>query len=415
MGDLYHPESNPDGALPLNVAENRLSWHELKERIEEITATHPIPDWVAGYTARCGAPTFREAVACFLAQHLTKCPVNPDHLAVSAGATSVIEMTSFILADSGDLAVIPAPAYPVYTQDLGNLSGVQRYDLVTHHEPAEIAEGPLLTVDHLQEARREIVAQGKRFRMLILTTPDNPTGGIYTEGQLDSISDWCIDAEVHLIVNEIYGLSLIDTSRPALESDYSEARSFRSFANIMAQKQSEFLHLWYAFSKDLGISGFRVGLVHSLNKRLLQAYENLNLTHAISNHTQWVLQLLLSDVEFMTGYVARNQERLTDAYATVVESLRGLGIPYVPSRGSHFVWADFSAFLARDSAEAELEFWRRLFESTGILLTPGVGFGHSKAGMFRIVFPCVSKEGLNLAMDRLAGFVGEERGRGGPA
>jgi len=407
--NLYDPIHNPSGTLPLNVAENRLSWPDLKEKIEVITATHPIPDWVPGYTSRCGAPEFKEAAAAFLSEHLTGCPIDPDHLGVSSGATGVIEMTSFILAEAGDVAVIPAPSYPVYRQDLGNLSGVERYDLVTHHEPSEIAKGPVLTIDDLGAALRDIEEAGKRFRMLVLTTPDNPTGGIYSERQILEITDWCIEQGIHLVVNEIYGLSLIDTTHPTLAQDYSEECIFSSFANIMAEKESDYLHLWYAVSKDLGISGFRVGLVYSRNAALLEAYTNLNLTHSVSNHTQWILQILLADSAFMTRYVARNKERLTQSYATVVGFLRRLNIPYVPSRGSLFVWIDLSEFLTADSEMGEMDLWRELYHATGVLLTPGVGFGHTKKGLFRVVFPCVSQADLRVAFDRLAEFIGTKR------
>ena len=234
--NLYSPIDNPNGALPLNVAENRLNWPELKAKIEAITATHEIPAWVPGYTSHRGAPEFREAAASFLTEQLTGCPIDTEHLGVSAGATSVIEMTSFILAESGDVAVIPAPSYPVYRQDLGNLSGVERYDLVTHHELSEIRNGPVLTIDDLERARRDIVEAGKRFRMLILTTPDNPTGGIYSERQLSGVADWCIEQGVHLVVNEIYGLSLIDTTHKALIRDYPHELTFSSFANLMAEQ-----------------------------------------------------------------------------------------------------------------------------------------------------------------------------------
>lgn len=208
-----------------------------------------------------------------------------------------------------------------------------------------------------------------------------------------------------MIVNEIYGLSLIDQTHPTLRQDYSEEIQFQSFANIMAERESDRLHLWYSFSKDLGISGFRVGLLHSLNEQLLAAYENLNLTHSVSNHTQWVLQLLLNDAEFMARFVAQNQERLTQAYVTVVECLRRIRVPYVPSRGSHFVWIDLSEFLPEDSENGELALWRSLYERTGVLLTPGAGFGHTKRGLFRVVFPCLSASELPVAMDRLAEFV----------
>jgi 1-aminocyclopropane-1-carboxylate synthase len=407
--DLYHPVENPAGALPLNVAENRLGWAELKARIEAITATLEVPRWVAGYTTHHGSPEFRKAAASFLTEHLTAAPIHPDQLGVSAGATSVIEMTSFILAERGDMAVIPAPSYPVYRQDLGNLSGVERYDLVTHHELSEIANGPILTVRHLEKARRDIEGAGKRFRILILTTPDNPTGGIYSNGQLREIADWCMDHQIHLVVNEIYGLSLIDTTHPELEQDYPNPLAFSSFANIMAVEKSDYLHLWYAVSKDLGISGFRVGFVHSHNAALLEAYRNLNLTHSVSNHTQWILQNLLTDTPFMTAFLARNRERLTESYVVVVRLLRRLEIPYVPSRGSHFVWIDLSRFFTDQSEAGELEFWREMYGATKVLLTPGAGFGHSKRGLFRVVFPCVPRADLTVALERVAGFLEDRR------
>ncbi|MDX1495156.1 MAG: aminotransferase class I/II-fold pyridoxal phosphate-dependent enzyme, partial [Longimicrobiales bacterium] len=330
--DLYHPASNPTGKIPLNIAENRLSWHELRERIREITSQGEIPDWVPGYTSTRGAPEFRASMASFLSRHLTKSDVDPDHLVVSSGATGVIEMTALVLADAGDVAVIPAPCYPVYERDIGNVAGVERYDLVTEGGDGGPADGTAVTVASLERARREIEAGGRRFRMLIVTTPNNPTGAITPLERLEELADWCIQEEIHLVVNEIYGLSVIDTEHPDLRGAYEDDVRFASFATVMDRKASDYLHLWYSLSKDLGISGLRVGLAYSRNEAFLQAYANLNLTHTVSNHTQWVLGELLSDTAFMEGYVARNQRRLTEAYAVVARSLDGMGIPYVPSR-----------------------------------------------------------------------------------
>ncbi len=395
--------------IPLNVAENILSWEDLRHRIGLLTAQNQVPDWVPGYTSMLGAPAFRAASASFLEKHLTKCNLDPDQLGISAGATSVIEMTSFILADPGDVAVIPAPCYPVYKQDIGNMSGMERYDLVTHHELSEITGGPTLSVAHLERARIEIERAGKRFRILILTNPDNPTGGVYSHQQLVRFTDWCVDQGIHLVVNEIYGLSLIDTQHPVIREDYTEDVVFSSFANIMQAKQSDLLHLWYAFSKDLGISGLRVGLVYSQNESFIKAYGNVNLSHTASNYTQWVLQLLLSDTDFMSSYVANNRARLTESYAIVIRHLKELGIPYVPARGSLFTWLDLSELLPEDSSAAEHDLWLNLYHSADVLLTPGEGFGHSKKGLFRLVYPCVTKHDLETAMDRFSGFVVRKR------
>lgn len=406
--DLYHPETNPQGKIPLNIAENRLSWHELKERIQQICGEGDLPDWVPGYTSTRGAPAFRSSLASFLSRHLTGSEVDPEHLVVSTGATGVIEMTALVLADPGDVAVIPAPSYPVYERDIGNVAKVERYDLVTD-EGGALADGTAVTAAHLEQARDDIVAQGKRFRMLIITTPNNPTGAITPHERLEELADWCIRERVHLIVNEIYGLSLIDTSHPALRQDYDEDVPFTSFANVMEERRSDYLHLWYSLSKDLGISGFRLGLAYSRNEDFLDAYANLNLTHAVSNHTQWVLGELLDDSSFMEGYVERNQRRLTDAYAYVARSLDEMGIPRVAGRGSLFVWADLSEFLRGTTEDDELALWREIFETTGVLLTPGVGFGHRGAGLFRIVYPAVPRETLTEAMARMSRFVARRR------
>jgi aspartate/methionine/tyrosine aminotransferase len=139
----------------------------------------------------------------------------------------------------------------------------------------------------------------------------------------------------------------------------------------MAEKKNPFLHFWYSFSKDLGISGFRVGLLHSYNEALINGYRNAGLSHCVSNYTQWVLQELLQDLDFMEKYIAANQKALTQSYLMVVSCLRELGIPYNPSYGSLFVWMDMSEFLKEDSDQGQHELWLEIFEKTGILFHSG--------------------------------------------
>jgi aspartate/methionine/tyrosine aminotransferase len=100
---------------------------------------------------------------------------------------------------------------------------------------------------------------------------------------------------------------------------------------------------------------------------------------------------------------------LTEAYVDVVRVLRRCNIPYVPSRGGLFVWADFSDLLASDTAEAAHDLWQKIYSTTSVLLTPGEGFGHTKHGMFRIVYAGVDENSLATAMDRLERFVTHER------
>lgn len=403
--NLYDPETNPHGTFPLNVAENRLLWPRLRDRIQNIFHEGVIPDWVAGYTSSLGAPEVRQTVAGFLETALTGCSIDPDCLGFSPGSTSVIEMTAFILAEPGDVAVFPAPCYPVYTKDIGNIPGVERYDLITHDALSEISQGPNLSIAHLEQAAAAIQAEGKTFRMLVLTHPDNPTGAVYSREQLLEIAEWCQARKIHLVVNEIYGLSLLDTGHPVIADDYPLQTAFSSFARIMQAQNSDYLHLWYAFSKDFGVSGFRFGLVYSQNRDFIRAYQNLNLSHTVSNVTQWILQGILEDQSFLEAYLAENRRLLTESYAVVVQTLKALDIPYVPARGSLFVWADLGRFLRKDVETAEMDFWRECYETTGILLTPGVGFGHPRRGRFRIVHAYFSPPDLAVAMERFKAFL----------
>jgi len=394
----YHPIQNPQGTFPLNIAENKLSWDELKAKFKHMASSEEIPDWVMGYTASTGSEEFRTAIAQFYERYLFKVPVETHHIAASPGAAGVIEMSAFLLADPGDVAAIPAPAYPVYKQDIGNISGVERYDIITHESTNELGPNLTLTIDHLEDTKSTIEGQGKNLKFLILTTPDNPTGLTYNEQQLRMVADWCMNHEIHLIVNEIYALSRINR-------DEHQLAPFFSFGTLMAEHQSAYLHHWYSFSKDFGISGFRVGIVHSYNEDFLGAYGNLNIGHSISNHTQWLIQRMLDDHQFLDTFIISNQNRLALSYDAVSESLTQLKIPFIEPQGALFVWVDFSQYLSEQSVEGEHEFWLEMFDETGILLTPGDGFGHSGYGLFRMVYPYIQLSYLKVALQRLSTFV----------
>ena len=403
--NLYCPDSNPDGAFPLNVAENTLSTSFIKAKLTAILQQNEMPDWVLNYTDLLGHPEVRAEVAQFMEDYLCKCPIDADTIGFSAGASAIIEVSSFMLANPGDVVAIPAPAYPMYTNDLGLKSGMERYDLQTHYNIEEMGSEAPVRPEHLDKAWAELNAQGKCFKVLLITSPDNPTGCMYTRQDLSQLADWCIAHKVHLIVNEIYGLSLIDTQEAGLRNDYSETIDYASFATIMHESKSDYLHLWYAFSKDFAMSGLRFGVVHSLNEAFITGLGNLNIPHLVSNITQWIVGTMLKDTDFLEGYIKENKVRLKQSYQLAIEALKKIDIPYVPARGSLFVWADFSKFLKEDSDKGQEELWIDIYRNTGVLLTPGIGFQHQKKGLFRIVHTAVPISHLEVAMDKMTAYL----------
>ena len=119
-----------------------------------------------------------------------------------------MEATSFTLGNPGDVFVIPAPGYPYYSKDLGSKSKLIRYDLQTHHNIEDLKnKTPRITVQQLEKIKWDLKQKGQRFRILLLTSPDNPTGCIYSISQLTILANWCIKNKIHMIVNEIYAMS----------------------------------------------------------------------------------------------------------------------------------------------------------------------------------------------------------------
>ncbi|MDF1696410.1 MAG: aminotransferase class I/II-fold pyridoxal phosphate-dependent enzyme, partial [Saprospiraceae bacterium] len=403
--NLYCATTNPEGTFPLNIAENALCVSIIKEKLTDILHKNELPEWVMKYTDIKGDPTVRESVANFMENHLCKCPIDKDTIAFSAGASAIIEVTSFALANPRDVVVIPSPSYPMYTNDMGVKSGMERYDLNTHHDISEIGSSAPVTPKMLQETKDKLDVAGKCFKIFLITSPDNPTGCMYSESQLNTLAEWCISNEVHMIVNEIYGLSLIDTDNALIQSDYNEKTEFVSFATIMKRQNSPFLHLWYAFSKDFAMSGLRFGIVHSLNTNFIAALENVNIPHLVSNITQWMVGEMLKDRHFITSYIKENQRLLNRSYVMITQFLKKHELPYIPSRGSLFVWVDFSKYLKEDSDKGQEDLWLDIYRSTGIVLTPGMGFRHTKKGLFRIVFTAVQYEELEVALERLEGYL----------
>ena len=405
--NLYHPEDNPKGTFPVNVAENTLMSPVIKEKLTSILQQQEMPDWVLKYTSMLGNPDVRTEIARFMEQYLCKCPIHADTIALSAGASAIIEVSSFVLANAGDVVVIPAPSYPMYTKDLGIKTEMERYDLQTHFDLDDIGSNAPVKTEHLDKAWADLQAQGKCFKVLLITTPDNPTGCMYAVEQLRELADWCMAHEVHLIVNEIYGLSLIDTQDEALQDEYENGGNYASFATIMHELKSDYLHLWYAFSKDFAMSGLRFGLVHSLNEAFMTGLGNANIPHLVSNITQWMVAEMLKDTDFIEAYIKENKLRLNKSYKLTIEALRKIDVSYIPSRGSLFVWADFSKYLKEDSEAGQEQLWVDIYKNTGVLLTPGVGFQHEKKGMFRIVFTAVSFSDLEVALGRVVDYLGE--------
>ena len=152
-----------------------------------------------------GSDRLRRAAAAFLTRHFRPVQaLEPDHVFVTAGCTTAIEHLGFLLGDGGDDALLLArPYYHAFKPDLRTRTGTKI---------VEVAFGDADPFGADCVARYEAALRATRglvnVRGLILCSPHNPLGRCYPRETLIEVMKFCQKHQIHLISDEIYGLSV---------------------------------------------------------------------------------------------------------------------------------------------------------------------------------------------------------------
>ncbi|MBT8214381.1 MAG: aminotransferase class I/II-fold pyridoxal phosphate-dependent enzyme, partial [Acidimicrobiia bacterium] len=193
----FHPEHNPDGYISLCVAENKLIAPLVAERM---TAVRDMPLDLMGYQPMTGSTELRVALARFMERSLVGRPVDPEELAVLAGAGSVLEIVFAAICDPGDGVLVPTPSYAGFWADLETRDEVS---IVPVHCASDT--GFRLTTELLDAA---LAGAGRPVKALLFTSPNNPLGWTYTADEISEIVAWAKTKDIHLVMDEIYALSV---------------------------------------------------------------------------------------------------------------------------------------------------------------------------------------------------------------
>lgn len=377
-GNAYDARHRPGGYIGLAVAENKQLSESLIERLGTIGG---VPAQVLGYGDMTGALSFRRGLASFLEHFVLGRSVEPDHIAVMAGAGSVLEILFHNLCDPGDCVLVPTPSYAGFWADLETRDQVRIVPVDTSLE-----DDFRLTVTDLDRA---VANAPGRVRALLFTSPNNPLGTVYDADTIEAILDWGERHRIHLVFDEIYALSV------------HGARPFVSCAQLRPTL-GEHLHVVWAFSKDFGMSGLRCGVLVSENEQLLLASKGLAYWATCSRHTQFLLESLIADTSWVERYTTQMQAGLRDTYQRLTAALDTHRIPFVPAEAGFFLLLDLRCFLDRPTWDAEERLWRRLLEDAQVNLTPGAACRNAEPGLFRLCFAAVSTEAAVTAAERIA-------------
>ena len=104
--NLFHPTDNPEGAFPLNVAENSVMAGRIQAEFNKILKETELPLWPLKYTSTAGFPETLEVIAQFMRKYFQSEAISADKLVLSAGAAASLEVFSFLLILAGFLSTL---------------------------------------------------------------------------------------------------------------------------------------------------------------------------------------------------------------------------------------------------------------------------------------------------------------------
>ena len=332
------------------------------------------------YTPAAGIPELRAAWAEKIGRErgLT---YEPSQLIVTAGGKQAVYNTVYAMAGPGDEVLVPVPYWVSYSEQVKAVGATPVY------LPTTAESGFKLTAAALREAITE------RTRLLILCSPSNPTGSVYTKDELFALAQVLVEAQVPVLSDEVYDVLV-----------YGQA--FTSIASL-GQEIADLTIVAGAVSKAYAMTGWRIGFAAGPSEVIAAAgrLQSHSTSGANSIAQKAALEAITGDQsaveEMRLAFDARRKYMLERLWA-----IPDLSCP--EPLGAFYTFPQISAYYGRTldgtPINGSMDFCEKLLEHAKLALVPGVAFGSDE--YVRLSY-ATSKEQIKEAMDRLEWFLGK--------
>ncbi|KAJ3299680.1 hypothetical protein HDU76_006249 [Blyttiomyces sp. JEL0837] len=384
-----YSKANPTGVINMGTAENKLTADLMVSKLNQ-QGTFSVKEFDLLYGSFQGSTELRREIAGLFNRKVNVVrKLSEGNVGVTNGAGSAVCCLSQVLADAGDSILIPSPVYGAFYGDL-KASG----QVIPVFVPGR--DG-IPTVAQLENAFQETEAKGSRVKAILITNPGNPTGQILSKPKLKSWIEWAHEKNIHVIVDEVYALSVWahpddptctegSEPNPDVTSVFESVLSFDDLPDINA------VHFVWSFSKDFGMSGMRAAAILSYNPEVMKGYSELCYFYGISRVIDNGLVKMLSDHAYVDNYLVVNKTRLRDHYTKISAMLTSKGIKHLRPAAGIFIWMDLSKYTTRlseklhdPSKSGAMHLFDR-FLANKIYITPEEAFFSQGYGMYRIIF-----------------------------
>lgn len=346
---------DPDIPTPANIIA------KMKDATED-PKNHRYPSYE-------GMPEFRQAVATWYKKRFDTDLDAATEVVTLIGSKEGIAHMPWAYAQAGDVVLVPSPGYPVYK------IATMFADATPYIMPLTEANGFLPRYEDIPE---DILRKAK---LLFINYPNNPTGACADDGFYEKTLDLAKKYDILVCHDAAYSEIAYDGYRP---------KSILEF-----DKDKKYSVEFHSLSKTYCMTGWRIGFAVG------NADAIYNLGKLKTNIDSGAFQAIqYAGIEALTGdqsFVAELNKRLEKRRDMVVEGFRSLGIDVPKPKATYYIWAKVpKGFTSSDFCE-------KLIEETGIVVTPGSGFGDEGEGFFRISIT-IGEEKIAEAIRRLKSF-----------
>lgn len=329
------------------------------------------------YTATAGVPELIQAIREKFERE-NNLSFGPKQIIVTNGGKHALFNLFMSILDPGDEVIVPIPYWVSYPEMVKVADGVPVF-----------IEGPesnqfKVTADQVKAAITP------RTRALIINSPSNPTGSIYSRKELEEIADVCLTHKVLMVSDEIYEKLIYD------------GQEHISVANL-SQEAFDNTIIINGMSKPYSMTGWRMGYAAG-NQQLIQAMVDLS-SHSTSNPTSFAQYGALAALTGSQEPLETMKVEFVKRRDRVVELLNQIdGISCLKPQGAFYVFPNVTEAMAKKGFTSVDQWCEALLEKEKVALIPGSGFG--SPNNVRISY-AASMEQLEKGIERIKRFVEE--------
>lgn len=329
------------------------------------------------YLPSAGLPALREALAAHYAKR-RGISYNASNFIVSPGGKFSCYLAIMSVISPGDEVIIPAPYWVSYPEMVKLAGGTPVYVKATDAADFKV------TVQQLESVCTP------KTKLLILTSPSNPTGAVYSAQELKEIMDFAIARDILVMSDEIYS---------TLVYDGVEAISPAS----LSEEAKEHTIVVSGFSKAFSMTGWRLGTLCAPDA-IAKAVANLQ-SQTSSNATSFAQYGALAAMEneaLADAAVAEMKKSFDRRRLMLLEGLNAIDGAFCRrAQGAFYLFPNISSF-----GMASVDFCAKLLEEKLVAVVPGSAFGSDENVRFSYA---VSDETIQKGIERMAQFCSEIR------